>query len=78
MLFEAGQHPAIRQDLAAGLLEALGSGPAGRCLADYFLQGTFDAGDLGAAVLGGLAAAALLSLLQGALAAETKPRKVTP
>ena len=58
--FEVGQHPRI----APTLVDALGgagadSAPA-RALANYFAQGRFDAGDLLAATLGALAAAALL------------------
>jgi hypothetical protein len=66
--FEVGQHPSINTQLAAALHDAFGSSPPARALANYFVLGTFDRGDIVAAVLGALAAAALLrvvALLQG-------------
>lgn len=66
--FEVGQHPSISTPLAAALHGAFGASPPARALANYFVLGTFDRGDIVAAVLGALAAAALLrvvALLQG-------------
>lgn len=60
--FEVGQHAATKGLLASALLEVFGRAPPARWLADYFLNGTFDIGDVIAAVLGALAAAALLGL----------------
>ncbi len=66
LLFEAGQHPQVREPLAETLRRALGTGPAARPLENYFLRGTFDAGDVAAAALGAVAAALLLSRLRQA------------
>ena len=64
LLFELGQHAAIREPLAAALLDLPGRTPPVRWLASYFLHGTFDVGDLIAALLGALAAAVVLHLVQ--------------
>lgn len=66
LLFEAGQHPQVREPLAETLRRALGTGPAARPLENYFLRGTFDAGDVAAAALCAVAAALLLSRLRQA------------
>lgn len=58
--FEIGQHPAVRAPLAATIHDLLGDAWAGHRLADYFIHGAFDVGDLVAVTLGALAAAALL------------------
>jgi hypothetical protein len=58
--FEIGQHPQFGRRLASALEDALGSGPVAQALANYFRRGTFDVGDIVAAVLGTLAAAAVL------------------
>ena len=61
--FEIGQHPQLRA-LWADALRA-GEAPAAwiQALARYFARGTFDHGDIVAAVLGALAAAAVLRIL---------------
>ena len=64
VVFELGQHAAVREPLAAALQDVLGRAPPVRWLASYFLRGTFDIGDLVAAVLGALAAAVVLHRLQ--------------
>ena len=51
LLFELGQHAAVREPLAAALQDLFGRTPPVRWLASYFLRGTFDVGDLLAAVL---------------------------
>ena len=62
--FEAGQHPGIRPAVAEGVDAVLGrtwiSGP----LSGYFLNGTYDAGDLVAVTAGALAAAGILHFLR--------------
>lgn len=62
--FEVGQHAAIREHLAGALYDVLGRTPPVRWLASYFLHGTFDVGDMLAACLGALAAAAVLYLVR--------------
>lgn len=61
--FEVGQHPRISPSLAENLDSALGKtplGPPAQALADCALRGTFDTGDIVAAMLGALAAAMVL------------------
>lgn len=62
--FEIGQHVAIRGPLAVAVVDALGPSLPARRLADYFLHGTFDGGDLVAAILGAAAAAGVLARVQ--------------
>lgn len=62
--FECGQHPQIREPLALMLHRLLDPIGLGRPLANYFLRGTFDVGDVVAAVLGALAAAGALWVVQ--------------
>jgi hypothetical protein len=62
--FEIGQHPQVSARLAEGLQAGFGDTMLTRALANYFLRGTFDVGDIAAAVLGALAAAAVLRLVQ--------------
>lgn len=62
LAFEWGQHPSIREWLAPVLHRVLDPVGLGKPLANYVLRGTFDAGDLAAVFLGGLAAAVLLRL----------------
>lgn len=62
--FEAGQHPQVKLRLAKALRDSLGQAPPAQALADYFLRGTFDRGDIVAAALGALAAAAVLRWIQ--------------
>lgn len=61
--FELGQHPAVAAWLDAALRQSVLPPALGRPLAAYFLRGRFDLGDLVAVLLGGLAAAAVLSIL---------------
>jgi len=61
--FEIGQHPQVRGPLAAALRDGFGHGPVARALQNYFLRGTFDVGDLIAAALGAMLAAAVLHRL---------------
>lgn len=63
VVFEAGQHPMVRTGLAAALQDHLGANPPVRHLAAYFARGTFDLGDIAAAVAGALVAAGVLHLL---------------
>ena len=62
--FELGQHPQLRAPLADALRQ-LGPAPLATPLANYFLHGTFDPGDLLAVALGAGAAAAWLRLTHG-------------
>ena len=62
--FEVGQHERFSAHLAEMLQGSLGALPMSRPLANYFLRGTFDVGDIVAAVAGALLAAAVLRLLQ--------------
>lgn len=62
--FELGQHPQISARLAEALHGSFGDAPAARALARYFVRGTFDVGDIAAAIVGALAAAALMRLIQ--------------
>lgn len=65
LAFELGQHPRLSAPLAEGLQAGFGDTRLSRTLANYFLRGTFDVADIVAVVLGALAAAAVLRLLQG-------------
>jgi hypothetical protein len=58
--FEAGQHPRIASGVAVAVRDLGLDGPWSRPLTSYLLRGTFDVGDLVAATLGALTAAALL------------------
>lgn len=58
--FEIGQHSGVAPLVAAGARHLGIDGPLTRPLTNYLLRGTFDVGDLIAATLGALAAAALL------------------
>lgn len=60
--FELMQHPLLSGPLVASVAEPGPLTRALRPLAAYAVHGTFDAGDLVAATLGALAAAAVLSL----------------
>lgn len=62
--FEFGQHPQLSGRLASALHSAFGNGPVTRALSNYFVHGTFDIGDIVAAILGALAATSLLMLLR--------------
>jgi hypothetical protein len=61
--FELGQHPQLSGRLAEALRAGFGQNALARSLAGYFVRGTFDVGDLVAAVLGAMAAAGVLRLM---------------
>ena len=61
--FEVGQHQLVSGRLAGVLEGGLGGLPLSRPLANYFVHGTFDPGDIVAALLGALAAGAVLCLM---------------
>jgi hypothetical protein len=65
--FEVGQHPHV----SASLADWLQSGDAptwpAQALSNYFLRGTFDVADIGAALLGAAAAAGVLCWMRGPL-----------
>jgi len=63
LAFEIGQHPALARHLARLAELVVGNTPLARALANYFLRGTFDPGDIAAALLGAVAAAGLMRLL---------------
>jgi hypothetical protein len=58
--FEIGQHPAFSPLWAAELQGGAGDGVVTRSILNYLLRGTFDPGDVCAALLGALAAGAFL------------------
>ncbi len=60
--FEVGQHPLVSARLAEALLGPLAGFPLMEPLARYFVRGTFDWGDIAAAMLGMFSAAAVLRL----------------
>jgi hypothetical protein len=60
--FEIGQHAYFRLGIAHVLRLVLGDTSLSRILSSYFLRGTFDIGDIVAAIAGALAAAAVLYL----------------
>jgi len=60
--FEVGQHPRFSAAWAGALQTAFGSSPWVQRVANYFTLGTFDGSDIVAAILGSLAAAAVLWL----------------
>jgi hypothetical protein len=62
--FEIGQHPQVRGPLVDALRGGLGQGPVASAFQNYFLRGTFDAGDLVAAGLGAALAAGILRRLR--------------
>lgn len=62
IVFEVGQHELIGAHIAEFLQRALGRTGLARTLANYFLHGTFDAGDIMAATAGALAAALVIYL----------------
>lgn len=61
--FELGQHPQVSASLAELLQGGLRAVPLSQALARYFTDGTFDSGDIVAALLGALAASAVLQLV---------------
>lgn len=64
-LFELGQHRAWSGDIAAWVANACGEFAACERSRQFFLHGTFDAFDLAAAGVGGLAAWVVLSVTSG-------------
>jgi hypothetical protein len=64
LVFELGQHAAIKAQLAMGLQDVFGSTRAARWLGNYLLRGTFDVADVTAVICGALTAALLLQLLR--------------
>jgi hypothetical protein len=70
LTFEIGQHPVPARHLAHLAEAALGNTSLARGLANYFLRGTFDAGDIAAALLGAMAAAGVMRLLAVSMEAE--------
>jgi hypothetical protein len=62
--FEFGQHPAFSARWAAELQGGAGDGVITRSVLTYLLRGTFDPGDVCAALLGALAAGALLHFVE--------------
>jgi len=63
LAFEMGQHPRVSASLAELLQGSLGAMPLSQPLTRYFIDGTFDPGDIVAALLGALAASAVLHLV---------------
>lgn len=63
-VFELGQHPLVSARLADVLKGDPGGLPLTRPLANYFVRGTFDPGDIVAALLGALAAGVALRIMQ--------------
>jgi hypothetical protein len=61
--FEVGQHPHVSAHLAEAIRGGFGQTPLTRFVANFFLRGTFDVGDVFAAMLGALAAAVVLRLM---------------
>jgi hypothetical protein len=61
--FEVGQHPLVSASLAEVLQGPLGEIPLAQPLARYFIYGTFDFGDIAAALLGAFVAGAVLHLV---------------
>ena len=62
LAFEIGQLPVVSARLAEALHGVLSALPFSRLLANYFVQGTFDFGDIVAALLSALAAGVVLRL----------------
>jgi hypothetical protein len=58
--FEVGQHPALSARVADALHAVFGTWAPAQRVANYLTRGTFDVGDIVAAVLGATAAALLL------------------
>jgi hypothetical protein len=64
LVFEIGQHAALKTQLVMGMQDVFGSAPFTPWLGHYFLRGTFDVADMTAVFCGALTAAALLHLVQ--------------
>jgi hypothetical protein len=63
LVFEVGQHPTVSARLAKVLQGDLSGMPLAQRLARYFVHGTFDSGDIFAALMGALGAGAVLRLM---------------
>jgi hypothetical protein len=61
--FEVGQHEAFKSQWAEALRSGGGDWVVTRSVLNFLLHGTFDGGDVFAAILGALAAASLLHLV---------------
>lgn len=61
--FEAGQHPALKSWWSGALDARAGDWIITRSVLNYFIRGTFDWSDACAAIVGALAAAALLRIV---------------
>jgi hypothetical protein len=61
--FEMAQHPQVSARLAEALEGGFGLTSLTRPLANFFLRGTFDGADIAAALVGALAAAAVLRMM---------------
>lgn len=62
-VFEIGQHPLVSGAFATWLEVGLDGASWTRPIAHYFIRGTFDPGDIAAALLGALAAAVVTRLV---------------
>ena len=71
--FELGQHPTFRPRWTAALQGEMGDWVVTRSALNYFLHGTFDTYDIGAAILGALAAGAFLHFVDHVLEAHHAP-----
>ena len=61
--FELGQHPLVSVRLAEVLQGGLSGMPLAQPIAQYFMHGTFDPGDIAAALLGALTSGVVLRLM---------------
>jgi hypothetical protein len=74
--FEIGQHAAFKPQWAEALHTGAGEGSIARSVLNYFLHGSFDGGDVLAAILGSLAAAAVLQLVDHQRETHHAPHQV--
>lgn len=63
VFFEVGQHPLLSTQISDALSAGALSSPPARALANYFVLGTWDAGDIAATLLAGFAAAFVLRIV---------------
>ena len=71
--FELGQHPDLKPRWTAALQGDMGDWVVTRSALNYFVRGTFDPYDMGAAILGALAAGAFLHFVDHFLKAHHAP-----
>jgi hypothetical protein len=64
LAFEMGQHPQVSARLAEAMQGSFGPTLLTRPFANFFLRGAFDSGDIVATLLGALAAAGMLRLME--------------